>query len=191
MITPSNANSGSREPLSPPARPGTGLLLTSTAVGAALSAPPAGSVFDHAWRPFPRAQAVAFNLGTVQSLAGDGPLEPKISVNGQLVPMSGKDGKSPVALALDAGVANEDGISFAVLEVEPNDDGELLKASRIEIVHSLNTTSREKGLGRKAIAHLTWNKGSVVRVRPMVNFHFLYVRVVPTSGGGLPRHFFL
>lgn len=187
MIFPAPGSTPSHRTVLTAPKPGAGVMLTSTAVGFCYSAEQSGSSFDHAWRPFAQAKAVTFNLGTVQSLAGDGPLEPKIADK----PMSGKDGKSPERLLLDPSVANADGVSFVVLEVHPNDKGELTKESKIELVHSLETISRTADVGRKAIAQITWKQRAVARIRPLVHFHLVYVRIVPTSGGGLPRHNFL
>lgn len=172
-------------------RPGDGTRITVNALGHSTSAPAGGATFNHPFRPAFGAGSVTFRLGTVASLAGGGPLEPKIRVNGQLVPMSGKDGISPAPLALRANVANSDGISWAALEVHPNDKGELMKDSNVEIVHTATPISHTPNIGRAAIAMIIWSSGNPLRVLPIVHFNLRYFRVLPTPGGGLPRHYFL
>jgi hypothetical protein len=172
------------------AQPGVNTRLTVNALGHATSATPGGPTFNHPWRPALSALRITFNLGTVASLAGDEPLEPKIKVNGQLVPMSGKDGITPAALALEPGVANADGISWAALEVHPNDSGELLKDAKVEIVHTATPISHAADLGRTAIALIVWSGGNPLRALPIVHFNLRYVRLI-SPGGGAPRHLFL
>lgn len=172
-------------------QPGTRTRLTVNALGHATGASPGGTIFNHPFRPALSAGRITFQLGTVTSLAGDGPLEPRIKVNGQLVPMSGKDGRTPAALAINAGLANEDGISWAALEVHPDDKGELTKDSSVEIVHTATVVSHTTDVGRCAIAMILWNGRSPLRVLPMVHFNLRYVRLLPAPGGGAPRHLFL
>ncbi|HSI10716.1 MAG TPA: hypothetical protein VK961_01670 [Chthoniobacter sp.] len=172
-------------------QPGTGTRLTVNALGHATGATPGGATFNHPFRPALSAGRITFQLGTVTSLAGDGPMEPKIKVNGQLVPMSGKDGITPAALALSAEVANSDGISWAAMEVHPDDKGELTKDAKVEIVHTATVVSHELDLGRCAIAMILWNGRTPLRVLPIVHFNLRYVRLLPAPGGGAPRHLFL
>jgi hypothetical protein len=168
------------------AHPGDGTGLTSNIIGQALRKQGGGQVFNHPWRPFLSAGKVLFNRATIASFAGEGPIEPKIAG----VPMSGKDGNTPTLLDLKGGGKGD--VSFAVLEVTPNDDGELMKDSKIEIVHSDNATaSHTLDIGRTAIALILWSKGTPVRVLPILFFNLRYARVVPTNGGGAPRHYFL
>ncbi|MEI9894232.1 MAG: hypothetical protein WDN28_10195 [Chthoniobacter sp.] len=155
-------------------------------------AAPRGQTFNHPWRPALAAGRVTFNLGTVASFAGVGPIEPKITVNGTLVPMSGKDGNTPAGLTIKASVANDDGVSFAALEVHPDPDtGELTKDSKVEIVHTNATISHAPNLGRTAIALILWSGGQPLRVLPIVHFNLRYLRILPTAGGGAPKHLFL
>ena len=142
-------------------QPGAGTRLTVNALGHSTGAPPRGQTFNHPFRPFLGSASLTFRLGTVQSLAGIGPIEPKIKVNGQLVPMSEKDGNTPAALFLGGLTPNADGISYAALEVTPDEKtGELTKDSRVEIVHTITPVSLLPNLGRGAIALILWSKGN-------------------------------
>ncbi|MDR3405599.1 MAG: hypothetical protein P4L99_24095 [Chthoniobacter sp.] len=175
-------------------QPGVATRLTANRLGHATGAPSGGATFNHPWRPALSADGVTFNLGTVASLAGVGPIEPKIKVNGQLVPMSGKDGATPASLALKASVANSDGVSWAALEVTPDaTSGELTKDSTAEIVHTAMVVSHAPNLGRCAIAMILWSGGHPLRVLPMVHFNLRYVRLLATASDptGGPRHLFL
>ena len=172
-------------------QPGTHTRLTMNALGHATGAGLGGATFNHPFRPALSSGRVSFQLGTVTSLAGDGPLEPKIKAGGQGAPMSGLDGITPTPLALRADVANSEGISWAVLEVYPDDTGELTKDSKVEIVHSAETVSHTPDLGRCAIAMILWSGKSPLRVLPIVHFNLRYVRLLPPPGGGAPRHLFL
>jgi hypothetical protein len=135
---------------------------------------------------------VTFVVGTVASLGGDGPLQPKIQSAGQLMPMSGKDGASPVPLLLTADVANSDGLSWAALEVHPDAaSGELLKDSKVEIIHTASPFSHAQGFGRAPLALIIWNGRNPLRVYPLAHFNLRYVRLLPPPGGGVPRHLFL
>src|SRR5205814_294096 len=114
-------------------------------------------------------RSITFLLGTVASFAGIGPIEPKIKINGQLVRMSGKNGGLPTPLALGNVRPNADGVSWAALEVHPDDTGELVKESLVEIVHTnFNPVSHALTIGRCAIAMILWSGGSAVRVLPIV-----------------------
>jgi hypothetical protein len=149
-------------------QPGEGTRLTVNSLGQSTGAPPVGPTFNHPWRPALGAGSVTFNLATVQSLAGAGPIEPKIKVNGQLVPMSGKNGSTPAPLAVNAALVNSDGISFAALQVTPDPKtGELTADSTAEIVHvaASQVISHAPNLGRCAIALILWSGGQPFRGR--------------------------
>jgi len=175
-------------------RPGVATRLTVNALGHSTGAPPAGPTFNHPFRAALGSASITFRLGTVQSLAGFGPIEPRIKVNGQLVPMSGKDGNTPAPLALSASVATADGISWAVLEVSPDPNtGELTKDSLVQIVHTNNPVSHSRTLGRCAIAMILWQARHPLRVLPIVHFNLRYFRILASAGAptGAPKHLFL
>ena len=97
-------NSGNSKPETRNAEPvplpraGAGTLMTVNAFGVAHSVASSGPVFDHAWRPALAPGRITFRLGTVRSVAGVGPVEPQIRLNGELLPMSGKNGTTPTPL---------------------------------------------------------------------------------------------
>jgi hypothetical protein len=173
-----------------PVQPGVHTRLTVNSTGFSTGAPVAGPTFNHPFRPALGANSLTFNLGTVASLAGDGPLEPKITVNGERIRMSGKNGSSPVPLKLSADIANSEGVSWAALEASPDDKGELTKDSKIEIVHTAEGASHDEKLGRCHIAMILWKARNPFRVLPLVHFNLRYIRLV-SPGGGAPRHLFL
>lgn len=175
-------------PKAPPPRPGAGTRLTSNALGYALSAIAAGASFDHPWRPGLGGLRATLRRGTVRSIGGDGVYEPKIKSGGKLVPMSGEDGITPAYLDLDPGVANAAGESWIALEVEPNAGGELVKTSRVEIVHTNTPISHAIPLGRHPLVLILWKKRRPIRVIPITHFHLRYARIVDPVGA---RHFFL
>jgi hypothetical protein len=175
-------------------RPGSGTRVTANAIGAVFSGPAPAASWDHPWRPHQQLRGVSFTVALVQSLHGDGPLIPTIKVDGSQVPMNGKGGQTPPVMSLDPSVADSDGVSFAVLEVEPDMQGELRKTSRIEIVHSLQTNSTDSKLGRKALLQFLWKNKAVFHIQPCVHFNLVYQRELPTpgtTGAGAPQHLFL
>lgn len=174
------------------ARPAEGIRMTVNALGRAVDAATSGPTWNHPWRPFLAGQSVTFTLGSVQSFAGIVPLEPVITSNGQQLPMSGKDGTTLTPLALDPSVANSDGVSWAVLEVHPDANGELQKTSLVQIIHSNSPISHALTFGRCPIAQILWSKGQPIQALAMVHFNLRYLRVLPSSNSaGSPRHMFL
>ena len=175
-------------PSSPLPRPGHGTRLTANALGYSVSTPEGGASFDHPWRPSLSGSRLSLRRGTVYSTGGDGVFEPKIKVNGTLVPMSGEPGEPAPVLTLEPNIANSADESWVALEVEPNEDGELVKKSRIEIVHTRTVLSHARSPGRHPLALILWRKGRPFRVLAITHFNLRYVRSVDTVG---TRHFFL
>jgi hypothetical protein len=95
-----------------------------------------------------------------------------------------------VPLKLSADLSNDDGVSWAALEVTPDDKGELTKDSKIEIVHTNLGASHAEKLGRCHLAMILWRERTPFRVLPLVHFNLRYLRII-SPGGGAPRHLFL
>jgi hypothetical protein len=172
----------------PSPRMGAGTRLTSNYLGYVISASSGGETFDHPWRPALGGGRLTLRPGTVGSLGGDGVYEPKIKVGGALVPMSGDERHGVPALVLEPGVANAAGESWAVLEVEPDSKGELVKKSRIEIVHTATPFSHTPTLGRHPLVQILWRNRRPFHVLAITHFNLRYVRKVDPIG---TRHFFL
>jgi hypothetical protein len=173
-------------------RPSDGVRVTVNSLGRAVDATGSSPTWNHPWRPFLAGNSVTFTLGSVQSFAGTGTLEPVIDSNGQKLPMSGEDGTAPTPLALDAVVANDDGVSWAVLEVHPDDNGELQQTSPVQIIHTNTPISHVLAYGRCPIAQILWSNGQPIQALAMVHFNLRYLRVLPSSNSaGSPRHMFL
>jgi hypothetical protein len=173
------------KPLPPPkpsaTRPGFGLRLTVNALGTLYSTIAPAPAFDHPFRPTLGRDGVRFQLGLVEQL------EPKIGD----VPISGDARQDQPALSLKASVANQNGESWAMLEVEPNDVGLLTPKSRIEIVHTGDPSlSHALQLGRQPIALILWQDQQPVRAIAITHFHLRYARMALPGGGGT-RHYFL
>lgn len=163
----------------PAARPGDGTRLSVNFFGSVYSAPDQGATFDHPWKPALGARQLRFTVATV---SGNDVIIPAIKLGGQLVPMNGgKSGGAP-ALLLDPGQVNDDGVSFAVLEVEPDAKGELTKDARVEIVHRSSGAVSHGPIGRKAVTMILWQDGRPLRALPLVHFNFVYERVKHASG---------
>jgi hypothetical protein len=171
--------------------PGTGTWLTANVFGHSISDGRGRQTFNHPFRPALGGNSMTLRIGLVSSMNGDGPLQPAIKVGGELVPMAGADFNTPARLALDPGVQNKDGVSWAILQVVPDADGELRKTSRIEIVHGTETTSHALALAVCPLVQIIWKGQSALRTIPIVHFNLRYTRLVPTPGGGVPKHFFL
>jgi hypothetical protein len=178
----------------PPPRPGANTRITSNALGFALSTPTVGQVFNHPFRPTLASGSITFRLGTVQSLAGSAIIEPKIKIDGQLVPMSGKNGNTFTPLDLGGVKPNSDSVSWAALEVHPDDaTGELNKDSKVEIIHTLSPISHVRTYGRCALAMIVWSGRVPTRVFAMIHFNLRYLRILPNAGTpvGVTKHLFL
>lgn len=174
-------------------RPAEGTRVTVNALGRAVDANAGGASWNHAWRPFLSGGTVTFTLGSVQSFAGPAPIEPTILAGGQRLPMSGKEGTVPTPLALDATVATAAGVSYAALEVHPDDNGELQLDALVQIIHTATPVSHANTIGRCAIALILWSQGQPIQALPLVHFNLRYLRALPAAGNttGGPRHMFL
>ena len=176
------------------ARPGEATRLTVNSMGHSTGTPPRGQTFNHSFRPFLGSSSITFRLGVVQSLAGVGPIEPRIKVNGQLVPMSGEDGNTPAPLSLSGVSPGSDGVTWAALEVTPDPaTGELLKGALVQIVHTLTPISHSITLGCCALTMILWSGNSPIYAIPVVTFNLRYLRILASAGNptGAPKHLFL
>lgn len=169
----------SRPSVALPTMPGSGLFAISNVLGNAFSAPQNITAFGHPWTPFLGSGVLTLSHGLVDTIT------PKI---GKL-PMT----DPRAALKLDAGKVNDQGESWAVLEVEPNADTGLLdKDSRVEIVQLAEVDLHAEKIGRQPLALLLWrNKKTPQRALPIAFFNLKYLRVQPGPGGGPVRHLFL
>jgi hypothetical protein len=158
-------------------QPGHGVRLTNyEGLGYVLGAPGGGGGrYGHPWRPFLGAGGVKLSKGLVEGI------EPRI----------GSEAMSETVLPLEASVANDAGESWLVLEVEPNKEGRLLAAARIEVVHSRETVSFDPELGRMALTMILWKGGRPAQALPIAMFNLRYLRYQPAPGGGPVRHLFL
>lgn len=166
-------------------QPGTGTQLTANALGYSVSVNVRGQKFAHPFRPSLGAAGLRFARGLVEGL------EPKIKG----VPLSGDSGHGQPALPLEFKDANKDGdggLSWAVIEVEPDEEDMLTNETPIRMVHR-NTpiVSRAPNIGRIAIAQIIWRNKRPVRVFPIVHFNLRYEKFVPAPGRGSVRHLFL
>lgn len=175
------ADRESKPAMIPRPQPGNGVRARVTPTGWSLSAPAASRLFRHPFRPLLGANQVRFSLGLV-----DGMWEPKIGG----VPISGDANGAVPALKLLPNVANENGESWACLEVEPDEKGELNSQTRIEIVHSNQPVSLDPAVGRLALAMIIWNGAIASAAFAIVHFNVRYYRRVSPPGGGPVRHFF-
>lgn len=186
MIEPAPQRSPAKAPRPARPMPGNGTRLTAyDAIGFAIGAPRGGSSFGHPWKPFLGGSRLQFTPGMIMSAALR---VPGIKVGGRLVRL---DAETAPALVLTPDKANADGESFAVIEVEPNDAGDITPESRVEIVHrEVGGASLNPLIGRKAIALILWQERRPLRAIPLVHFHLEYERVDPTPGGGAVHHYF-
>ena len=133
--------------------------------------------FQHPFKPFLAAGYVTFLQGTVDTFT------PKIG---------GKPIGDPNArLKLEPAKVNANGESWAVLEVEPNDQGTLDEKSRIEIVQLAAVNFHDEKIGRQPLVLILWNEQRPFRAIDIAYFNLRYERVKPAPGGGIIRHFFL
>jgi len=182
---PPQHHTDASRPAGTAARPAPGTYVTSNRYGQSTGAAPSGGAFDFCFRPSLGAMKLAIGHGYVSSVNGDGPHAP--TIDGAVL-----GGTKPAQLKLDPSQVNDNGESFAVLEVHPDDKGQITAQTKLEIVHSKDASpSVAPGLGRKAIAIILWNNDSPLKVLPLVHFNLQYVRVIPSSGNGAPQHFFL
>ncbi len=165
----------------PRPQPGSGTRLTANAAGFSISVPGGSKTFAHPFQAMLSGGQLRLRRGLVDTF------EPKIGS----VPMSGDATHPQPALILNPAVATAAGESWACLEVEPDADGFLNKASRIEIVHSREPVSRLKSVGRCPLALIVWRDKQPLFAVDIVYFNLRYVRVLKEAGAGPVQHFFL
>ncbi len=160
--------------------PGAGTRLTANELGYAVSMDAGNARFPHPFKP----ALSGFRLKLSRGLINE-EFEPKIGT----VPIGGLTGQKQPALTLrfDVAKANE---SWICVEVEPDDQGELIATSRIEIVHTNAPRSIDPKIGRGALAQVLWRNQRPFAVFEIVDFNLRYERILPAPGGGAVRHFF-
>lgn len=163
--------------------PGRGTLLTLRRSGFLYSTVPSRGKFAHPFKPTLSGRRITLSRGLINEQ-----FEPKI--NGVPIGGDATKGKAQPSLLLDPGMANAAGISWVCVEVEPDDTGDLLSTSRIEIVQTNQPRSIDPKVGRKALVQIAWAKNTP-RAFEIVMFNLVYLRVIPVPGGGAVKHLFL
>src|ERR1700733_3565277 len=123
-----------------PLRPGAGTVAIANALGNSIGAPPNNQTFDFAFRPALSGGGLLIGHGYVSSINGGGPIAPMIAGTA----VGGNPG--PV-LELDSSIVDANGQSYAVLEVHPDDKGQLTDKTPINIVHGDATPSTTPAVG--------------------------------------------
>ena len=153
----------------PQPRPGSGVRLTTNALGTTYAVPGGSPNYRHPFKCYLGAGVVQIRPGLVE-----GVFTPKIGGK----PMT----DAGVVLKLDAKKVNGNGESWAVLEVEPNEEGILDDKSRIEIVQLAQVDLHEDKTGRQPLAQILFKQGSPQRLLSIVTFNLRYRRVKHATG---------
>jgi hypothetical protein len=173
-------------------RPGANSLLSLTPLGFTISGRRKRSSFAH---PFAVHLAYGRGGGGVRIANGRvtlpvvGALEPVIKVNGEMVPITGQDRRTPPTLRLEASVATEAQESWVCVEVVSDEDGNFDEKTVVEVVHRSAPTSNEKTVGRHPLALILWLNGKPGSIHQCTHFNLRYVRTTPSEG--MPQHLFL
>lgn len=160
--------------------PGSGTLLAATPLGHTVSAAPAGGKWNHPFKPTLYGAGLRFALGLVDGI------EPTIGG----VPISGGPGgaKQPT-LAIEAGTANAAGESWACIELQTDEKGDLAEGSAIEIVHRGEPFVSRGPVARHPVAVVLWKNGRPMRALAVTHFNLRHVAV--RLPAGFYQHYFL
>lgn len=156
-------------------RPGIGTRLAMRAGEFVYSAAATGARWPHSWKPSLGPNGLTLSRGVVQGI-----YEPKIGDK----PIS-----SGVQLALNAGVANADGKSWAALEFPVHEDGSIDDKTDFQVVHTAQGLSGDPLLARLHLVLILWRDQRPFLTHEIVMFDPVYRRI--TKPGERPAfHWF-
>lgn len=164
--------------------PGTGVQLTDTPLGTAISASAAAASFSHPFTPALSGNVLTFSKGLVNNV------EPEIG--GTRISGDAGSGTPAPGLVLDGAEMDAKTLqSWACVEVAPRADGTLDPEVAPVVAHRSAPTSADPALGRHPLVLILWQAGAPSRAVEVTYFNLRYVRRTPGAGQGLAQHFFL